>query len=169
MEAEQAQNKGGLDALAARLDARYRQERKAWEVAEKIKQMPPLDANATWREVTMWKALEASACETGAERITKEDLDSFFWIDACTDEREQAKMRARRSMPFGGKGIPPVLLFLLAVFVFALGTGTDFFTSMMAVPVLAVIGIVVLFIFGALTGGLGFVALIIFVVLSLFA
>ena len=69
----------------------------------------------------------------------------------------------------GGESAKPVLLFLLAVFVFALGTGSDIFTSMMAVPVLAVIGIVVLFIFGALTGGLGFVALIIFAVLSLFA
>ena len=31
MEAEQGQKTGGLDALAARLDARYKQERKARE------------------------------------------------------------------------------------------------------------------------------------------
>ena len=68
----------------------------------------------------------------------------------------------------GGESAKPVLLFLLAVVVFAIGTNTDIFTSLMAVPMLAVIGIVVMFVFGALTGGLGFVALIIMAVLSLF-
>ncbi|MBR4737978.1 MAG: hypothetical protein IK051_09990 [Rhodocyclaceae bacterium] len=169
MEAEQAQNKGGLDALAARLDARYRQERKAREVVEKIKQTPPLDANATWREVTMWKALEASACETGAERITKEDLDSFFWIDACTDEREQAKMRARRSMPFGGKGIPPVLLFLIGVVLFSMKTGTPLMSVIAGAPILIIGFALAGCVAGLLFGGVGVVALMIFALLSLFA
>ena len=138
MDAEQGQKKGGLDELAARLDARYKQELKAREVLEKIKQMPPLDANATWREITMWKALETSALETGADRITKEDLDTFFGIEAYTDERELAKKYARRTAPFGSGGINPVLLYLLAAGVFAMDTDTDFFTALMTLPVLAI-------------------------------
>ena len=103
--------------------------------------------------------------------MTEQDLEFDKWY------REQDFRRLARIGEFrnygrtsgGGESAKPVLLFLLAVFVFALGTGTDFFTSLMAVPVLAVIGIVVLFLFGALTGGMGFVALIILAVLSLFA
>ena len=40
MEAEQTQNKGGLDALAARLDARYKQERKARAAGEEFFGLP---------------------------------------------------------------------------------------------------------------------------------
>ena len=103
--------------------------------------------------------------------MTEQDLEFDKWFRE-TEFRRRARIGEFRNYgrtSGGGESAKPVLLFLLAVFVFALGTGSDIFTSLMAVPMLAVIGIVVLFIFGALTGGLGFVALIIFAVLSLFA
>ena len=155
MEAEQAQNKGGLDALAARLDARYKLEVKARE-------------NLSGEDLY----LALRRLDTAESERDRAEQDAAFdkWF------REKEFRRLARIGEFrnykstsSGEGVKTVLLFLLAAGMLALAADISFLDALIGLPLLIIGGVLGTFLAMLLFGEAGLIAFALFALLALFA